>query len=76
MSAPHKWVYGEKHVSEMRGSKLSWERDAVDVFPPAVSDHPCFSHTGVSSSAETRNCTHTAETLGREWGFFQLVFLL
>lgn len=43
--------------------------------PSAVSDYPCFSHSEVSSGMESRSCTHTAGTLGRDWGFFQLGFL-
>lgn len=73
MGALHKWVYGGKHVSELCGCTWSQERDVADVFPLAASD-TSFSHAGVSSGMETRSCTHTAGTLGRDWGFFQLGF--
>lgn len=66
MSAPHKWLYREKRVSETCGSTLREKWDVVDVFPPAVSDYPCFSHAGVTSGGKDlySYCWDSGEGLG------------
>jgi len=69
MSALHKWVCREECASQICGSTFSLEWDVVEVFSPAVFDCPSFSHTAVSSGAETRSCTRTSGTLGRDWVF-------